>query len=187
MAKRHQWASALHSPADTLRERAASARAAVGDRLPQATRHELELLAQSVEQHLIDANREYEALLYTYDRAGNLKDVVPKSMHHAEYEGVEIHTLRRMRAIWRRALALPATSILALGLQARLVATQVDDWWEEEDLMKGEAGCRQILDALIGLAGLSHIKRPDVSVAQLQGRLVDPETGPGGCRRQKAA
>lgn len=137
-----------------------------------------------IERQLADMNRRAEIWWSLYDEAGRMEDENShnpdndplKRARHKMGDMAESHARRRWRELLRRAIALPATTPRELGLQARLIAIELDEWWDsDDDLGDGEIACRLLLDRLAAFAGLPRIERPDVEPAEIQDWLDRPE------------
>ncbi|GAA0251085.1 hypothetical protein GCM10008965_19560 [Methylorubrum aminovorans] len=137
-----------------------------------------------IERQLADMNCRAETLWGLYSEAGRMED---ENSHNPDQDQVKLarhkmgdmaesHARRRWRELLRRAIALPATTPRELGLQARLIAIELDEWWDsDDDLGDGEIACRLLLDRLAAFAGLPRIERPDVEPAEIREWLDEPE------------
>ncbi|KAB1071518.1 hypothetical protein [Methylobacterium planeticum] len=138
--------------------------------------------ATTVEAELIALNERYEEFQRVHD---DLNCVSPTPANGKALNQAEAHSARLQRAILREAVGLPAASISALGLQARLIASVSGGWWDDDEIELPEQLCRQLLDRVLGLAGLSRIRRPDVTPDEIRGWLAEPATAPGTEERAK--
>lgn len=141
-------------------------------------------LAALVEQQLVAMNERANVWWQLYEEAGRMEDQNSqnpdndplKRARHKMGDMAESHARRRWRELLRRAIALPATTPRELGLQARLIAIELDEWWDSDnDLGDGEIACRLLLDRLAAFAGLPRIERPDVEPAEIREWLDEPE------------
>lgn len=137
-----------------------------------------------VERQLADMNRRAETLWSLYSEAGRMEDEnshnpdqdMVKLARHKMGDMAESHARRRWRELLRRAIALPAITPRELGLQARLIAIELDEWWDsDDDLGDGEIACRLLLDRLAAFAGIPRIERPDVEPDEIRDWLDRPE------------
>jgi len=152
---------------------------------PEAASHPF---LTTIEAELVALNEQYDAFIDVYDRTGRMdtgKTADPGSVEAIKC--AEGHAVRLRRMILQTALALPAGSIVALGLQARLIASETPDWWGEVGIGASEEACRDLLVRLMGLANVKPVKRPDVTPEELQGWIDNPETRPGGGRYSDGA
>lgn len=137
-----------------------------------------------IERQLADMNCRAETLWGLYSEAGRMEDEnshnpdqdLVKLARHKMGDMAESHARRRWRELLRRAIALPATTPRELGLQARLIAIELDEWWDgDDDLGDGEIACRLLLDRLAAFAGIPRIERPDVEPDEIRDWLDRPE------------
>jgi hypothetical protein len=131
-----------------------------------------------IAEQLIDLNQRFEAfdeIMFEADVArGHAEgDMYPIVCRVAEK--AEVHARRVGAECFQEAMELPATTVLELGLQARMIAREMHEWWGDETLQAGERACRVLLTRLIALAGLKRIHVPDVTAEELFGWLRDPE------------
>ena len=141
-------------------------------------------LAGLVEQQLVAMNKRANVWWQLYEEAGRMEgenshnpdqDMV-KLARHKMGDMAESHARRRWRELLRRAIALPAITPRELGLQARLIAIELDEWWDSDDgLGDGEIACRLLLDRLAAFAGIPRIERPDVEPDEIRDWLDRPE------------
>lgn len=141
-------------------------------------------LAGLVEQQLVAMNERANVWWRLYEEAGRMED---ENSHNPEKDPArlarhkmgdmaESHARRRWRELLRRAIALPATTPRELGLQARLIAVELNEWWDgDEGLRDGEIACRLLLDRLAAMAGIARIERSDVEPFEVQDWLDRPE------------
>ena len=138
--------------------------------------------AATVEAELVALNERYEAVQRAYEAAHTHDMEIAANNDPALKNALEyasVHSLRLRRIVMREAMGLPAASILSLGLQARLIAHEASDWWEDEHVDHHHELCRMLLDRLMGLAGVSRIHGPDLSADDLLGWIAEPSTAPG--------
>lgn len=133
----------------------------------------------SIAAQLIELNQRFEA----YDEITVEADAARVHAEDDRYPIVnraadlaEVHARRAGAECFQKAMELPASTILELGLQARMIARELDEWWGNETIQPGERACRMLLTRLIALAGLDRIHVHDLTAEELFGWLTDPES-----------
>lgn len=166
----------------SLKERAASLRA-TADRV---MRQPAPVGLSNVEAELTALAAEYDDLIRASDEVDTLENEgdgpVPAGLANA-IDMAQKHLGRRRRAVVRNVMALPASTVLAFGLRARIIEHDACVVLDRGD--SDAANLRALLLGLISAAGLSPIPHPDVTTNEIRGWLADPETAPGA-RRVKA-
>lgn len=114
----------------------------------------------SVEAQLLDLNRQATAWAGLYGRAGDMPGLTG--------ENPSAHAVRVLRKLAIQGLCLPATSVRELALQARLVAWDLSEWWDDNERQDGELACRALLDRLMGLGGVARLASRDFTVAEIE-------------------
>ena len=123
-------------------------------------------LNRTAEQHLLDLNAEYERAIAFYEAASDLSlEVVDMKCDIA---------IRVLREIEIRAFAVPAHSLRAVALKARILSWSKAEWWEYS-IKTDDADARVLIDDLLGLAGLGPIRHKDFAFAN----VIPGYRGPG--------
>lgn len=174
-------------PAPGLRERAAATKASVEKVIRQEPQDDQGRFtaeastppAASIAAQLIELSRQFEQfddIAFEADDVRGITEGGHGGVSHRVIDLAETHAKRRCSELLQVAMELPATNILELGLQARFVAREMNEWWGSKELNTDERACRILLTRLIALAGLERMYVPDVSSDELLGWLRDPET-----------
>ncbi|MFE1601580.1 hypothetical protein [Methylobacterium sp. ID0610] len=124
---------------------------------------------------LIRLEREYLDWLGVYDRACDLKENrgAPATLLPG-LESATKHAVRKQREAMRFMSAIPGNTALDLGLKARVIAREVAEWWDDEDIGAGERACRALLDELMARAGLVRVPREDITPKHAESEWIAP-------------
>lgn len=71
------------------------------------------------------------------------------------------HAVRRMRECMRLAAPLIPASMQGYALKARMIAFELGEWWDDENIEAGELTCRHLLDQLMAVGGAIRIPRQE--------------------------
>jgi hypothetical protein len=134
-----------------------------------------------VEAELIALAAEYEGFARASDDATALEDKtglpLPRLLDNAIDRVRHFTNVGREDTV-RRAMALPATTLLAFGLKAQILEHDAGAVWGDHGDDVDIVRCRAFLQAVIAAAGLSPIRWPEVTPDEIRGWLSDPTTAP---------
>lgn len=141
-----------------------------------------------LEAEMLRLNESSDQWWKLYDQAGDLHneaEYASRSGNRDALKKVKMadmssgHATRILRENLLSTIALPASSIRELGLQARLISGELSEWWDGSDLPPGELAARTLLDRIMGLAGVVRIYRRDLQPKEVEGWIEDPLAYPG--------
>ncbi len=125
-------------------------------------------IACAPEQQLAEINREYETWTAIFHEATIEQDRRDEQGGAENEDPTPIETaikqaLRLRRAALRSSNGVIPTTLLGFALRARIVAGELREWWDADDMEAGELACRLLLDHLISAAGPNRVPEPDVT------------------------
>jgi len=128
-----------------------------------------------VEDELLRLNASTDQWWALYDDVGKFPDAGPAASQALDElcEKTSCRAIGATRENLETALALPAASVRELGLQARIIAAELREWWIDHDVPEGETACRILLDRLMGLAGVTRPTRYEPSLEEARSWFAD--------------
>lgn len=137
-------------------------------------------MVSAPEQQLAEINRDYETWTAIFHEAAIEQDRRDEQGGAGNEDPTPIETaikqaLRLRRAALRSSNGVIPTTLLGFALRARIVAGELREWWDADDMEAGELACRLLLDHLISAAGLNRIPEPDVTPEYIRTLIHKPE------------
>lgn len=94
----------------------------------------------------------YDCACSAEDKAAEEDDKVAEAKAHTCID----HAVRMMHTTLRLMASVPAVSLDDFAHKARVIAHEVSEWWDTDQLDHGEVACRHMLDQLMAAGGLER-------------------------------
>ena len=156
-------------------------RLCVGGAVPPPDQRSRTSFSTTVEAELVTLNEASTKWWQLHNDAGRADDAAAHLPDGLEAESLQhmagmasSHSIRKCRENLYKAVSLPASTVVELGLQARLISAELNEWWDDNKQEDGELACRALLDRLMGLAGVARIPLFDLEPEDARDWLERP-------------